>query len=283
MHNIKGSPCTGTPLQEGGIKMAFYAEDFIFNNIPSEFYDLYIGEIDASGTSSTTGSNDVSLLTKKLFRRPVPLFFGAEQTPVLEFALSAYFRSEISAQAYPAVGSWLFGHQNYKVLRICQDDMQNIYFNAFFTSPEIMRIGNMIHGLTTRVICDAPWGWKDSSVYTESWGGIGMSDTISYYNESSNNFYTYPTELKITANSVGGSVTITNQSDSNRQFILTLSGDEVVTINCDLQTISSDSVALPLARFNKNWLRFIKGVNTLLVVGNVASISITSPIAVKVG
>jgi len=263
--------------------MAFYANSFIFDDIPSEFFNLYLGELNGSGESTTSGSNDVSLLTKKLFRRPMPLFFGAEQTPVLQFPLSAYVPGEADAPDYSAVAAWLWGQQNYKVLRICQADMQQVYFNCFLTSPEIVRVGNILRAFTTTVVCDAPWGWKTPSVYTDTYTGYSALETIAYYNESANSFYTYPTELVITANAFGGSISIINQTDSNRQFLLTLSANEVVTMNCDLQIISSSTESYPLSRFNKKWLRFVHGLNTLTVSGNISAISITSPIAVKVG
>ena len=68
----------------------FLARTFIFDDIPSETYNLELGELGNSGEATTSGSNNVELLTKKLFRRPVPLYYGAEQTPVLQFPLSAY-------------------------------------------------------------------------------------------------------------------------------------------------------------------------------------------------
>ena len=67
--------------------MPFYADTMIFNGIPSELYNLYLGEVNDSGEASTETSQDISLLTNKLFRRPVPLFWGAESTPVLTFPL----------------------------------------------------------------------------------------------------------------------------------------------------------------------------------------------------
>jgi len=263
--------------------MPFYGRTFIYNGIPSEFFNCYIGDFGGEGESRTTGSNNVELLTQKLFRRPAPLLFGAEQTPVLTFPLSAYFQTELTAAEYSGVAGWLFGQQEYKPLRICQNDMEDTYFNCFLTEPDILRIGNMIQGFTTTVVCDAPWGWREPKKYSYTYRGATASGTIIFFNESANSFYTYPTELMITANRFGGSVTITNVTDNNRQFYITLSPYEIITMNCDLQFISSSIVTYPLENFNKNWLRFLKGRNDLTVLGNISAISITSPIAVKVG
>lgn len=267
--------------------MAFYARTFIFDGIPSEFYDLYIGEFGGTGDSTSDGSNDVELLTEKLFRRPSPLFFGAEQDPVLDFSLSAYFQRELSAQEYSGVSKWLFGQQKYKVLRICQEDMQQVYFNAFLTAPSIRRIGNMIQGFEAKVICDAPWGWRDSKTYPYVFSDDSVYATTKLFNESTNSFYTYPTTLYFKANLFGGTVKITNLTDDPNELRpmiqINLLPNEQITMNCDLQFIASTLSYYPLQNFNKNWLRFVPGLNNLKIEGSLLELAIVSPIAVKVG
>jgi hypothetical protein len=264
--------------------MAFYATRFIFDEIPSEFYNLYLGEFSGGGEATTATSNDVILLTQKLFRKPTPLFWGTEQTPVLSFPLFVYSPDEITADAFSEISTWLFGQQTYKKLRLCQDDMVETYFNCFLTAPQIIRMGNIIQGFTTTVICDSPWGWKNSKYYDYTYPDqYTITDNIAFFNESANAFYTYPTELVITGNVFGGSITIVNTTDNSRSFELDLVPNEVVTMNCDLQFISSNLVTYPLANFNLNWLRFLPNTNNIVISGNVKELEITMPVAVKVG
>ena len=262
----------------------FYGNSFIYNGIPSEFFNLYIGGLGDSGESTTMGS-DVSLLTQKIFRRPQPFLMGVEQTPVLSFPISAYVPGELDAPEYSAVAVWLFSQQKYKQLRICQEDMQDIYFNVFFTAPEVVRVGNIIRAFNATIVCDSVWGYKSPKSYSYGdYSGYSMSDVIKFINESANSGYTYPKTLTITANVFGGSVTITNLTDNNRQFIFTLSPNEVITLDCDLQIVTSTVESYPLGNFNKHWLRFVRGYNQLLVEGNIKNMSITTnPIEVKVG
>jgi hypothetical protein len=274
--------------------MAFYARTFIFNDVPSEFHNLYLGELGGSGEATTATSSDVSLLTQKLYRRPVPLFYGAEQTPVLQFSLSMYSPNEITAVDFSEISTWLFGQNNYRKLRICQNDMQEVYFNCFLTAPQITRIGNIIQAITCTVICDAPWGWKEpkSITYNYSPNQYSIYADILINNESANGFYTYPTSLIITANVFGETVTIRNVTDNNRDFIYGeinnvpatyLLPNEVLTIDNDLQTISSSLVTYPLENFNKNFLRFVQGTNNLVITGGIQELSLTYPVAVKIG
>jgi len=265
--------------------MAFHAKNFIFDEKPSEFYNIYLGEFNNDSSDiATPSSGDVSLLTQKLFRRPTPLFWGSEQLPVLSFPLALYSPDEISAPAFSEIGTWLFGQMEYKTLRICQNDLFDVFFNCFFAAPQSIRTGNIIRGLSCTVICDSPFGWKTPKYYDYTFTNQYLiTDYVTFFNESADSAYTYPTELIITANIFGGSVTITNITDNSRQFILTLLPNEVVTLDCNHQFISSSLVTYPLYNFNLSWLRFLPGTNTLKIEGNVSEVEITSPVAVKIG
>jgi len=264
--------------------MAFYANTFIFDDIPSEFYNLYFGGFGDSGEAITPTASDISLITQKLFRKPVPLYYGSEQTPVLSFPLSMYSPDEITAQDFSLISSWLFGQMNYVKLRICQSDMSDIYFNCFLTAPMITRVGNIIQGISCTVVCDSPWAWKSPRTYTYTYGDTyNIVETRILLNESANNFYTYPTELIITANTFGGTIHITNMDDDDREFILSLSPNEVLTLDCENKIITSTTTTYPLENFNKNWLRFLRGYNSLEIDGNISELEFTVPVAVKIG
>lgn len=274
--------------------MAFYANTFIFNDVPSEFHNLYIGELGGSGEATTAASSDVTLLTQKIYRRPVPLFYGAEQMPVLQFTLSMYSPAEITAGDFSEISTWLFGQNNYKKLRICQNDMQEVYYNCFLTAPQLTRIGNTIQAITCTVTCDAPWGWKEEEniILNYDPDQYSVYDDILINNESANGFYTYPTSLVIRANVFGETVTIRNVTDSNRDFIYGeinnipptyLLPYEILSINNDLQTISSTLVTYPLENFNKNFLRLVQGTNNLIITGGIQELSLKYQVAAKIG
>ncbi len=265
--------------------MPFLAKTFIYNNIPSEVHNLYLGDVDGEGEISAAGSNSVSLLTQKLFRRPIPLFFGAEQTPCLQFPISAYCPDDLDAPNYSDVSSWLFGQQQYGILRICQNDMLEIYYRCFLINPQITRIGNFIRAFTTTVLCNSPFAWAEPITETHTYNpnAYSITDNITFLNRSANVFYTFPTNVTIVGNIFGGSVSITNISDVNRQFIYILAPNETIVFNCDLQIITSNLVTYPLVNFNKNFLRFVQGINNLIVTGNISSLSISYDVAVKIG
>jgi hypothetical protein len=263
--------------------MSFNAHTFIFNEIPSEFFNAYLGEPNGTGEQYVAAGNDVSLLTQKLYRKPVPLFYGAERTPVLSFPLSVYFPGYITEIEYSSVGAWLFDQNNYRVLQMCQSDMQDIYFNAFLTAPQKIKFGNMVAGVTFTVVCDAPWGWRGTEVKTDiiTYSGAGINEYLTILNPSSDNYYTYPT-MNLSSNIFGGTATITNFSDASRQFSYNFLPQELIIINGNAQTITSSKHAYPLAYFNKKWLRLVRGKNELLVSGPIEAIYMHFSIAIKV-
>ena len=264
--------------------MSFYATEFVIDNISSLNYGITVSSIGDSGESSSSSGSDISLITQKLLRRPVPFLYGVEQTPVLQFPLS--FNSvngEINAVDAYNIEKWLFGHMRYRKLQIMQPDLEGIYYNCFFTEPETQRVGNKLVGYTCTIVCDSPFAWEYERTKTYTFSTPPNSFPITFFNTSDNNYYMFP-KLEITMDNIGGTAQITNVSDSSRIFLLTaLAGSEVITVNNDLQTLVSSTSLLRLSHFNKKWFRMIQGKNNLLVTGNIAQIKLIYQFARKVG
>ena len=174
--------------------MAYYASNFMFDDIPSERFGLIIVS-DDSGESSTNASNNVNLITQEIFRRPKPYFYGVQQTPVLEFPIKFMTTEyEITASDSSIIQQWLFGQMNYKELRILQPDMQDIYYMCFLTDPQIIRIGNIVRGYSCTVKCDSPFAYGEeiNDVIIEN-NADYIDNTYEIENKSENNYYTFPT------------------------------------------------------------------------------------------
>jgi len=275
--------------------MPFIAKNFIFNNIPSQTYGLFFGEIDASGDSTSSASNQISIIQQKIFRNPVPYLYGVEQSEVLEFDVSIMSEAEIPSTKYSEISSWLFGKQNYGILRIMQSDMKGMYYKCFFTEPETIRVGNMIQGFTATVVCDSPWAWREPKTHNYVYvmgdtGQISPGSTGNFvtelYNYSANDYYTLPTSVIIQIGSGGGDIDIINADDNSRISTITgLTHWETITMNSQLQLISSD-VERPesiINNFNLKWLRLVKGNNRIRIRGDVKRLVVVYPVAHKAG
>lgn len=288
--------------------MAFWARNFIFDNISSEFHSLTISS--DSDTESWNASGGVELKTETIYRRPVPFFYGVQHTPVLEIPLTVMTsETEITALKANLIQKWLFGQNNYKKLQILQCDMERYYFNCFLTSPEIIRIGNIIRGFKFTAVCDAPFGWAETVTETfvnpstiKQTPTSDFLNNYSYtiYNQSDFSGYTYPI-LKVTTldtninNDVSSSnlgyFYVDNISDNNRRTgVNTPSYDstktylgtkQYVKMDNSLQTFNvyDSSGIVPgntniFKNFNKKFFRLVPGYNELRLYGAIKQLDI---------
>lgn len=263
--------------------MAFYGRSFIYDGVPSETYGLYISYIDSNAVNTSMGSSSVDIREETIFRRPTPYFYGSTPSPKLSFDMSVFSEQEIDAHTFELIQKWLFSAREYKNLQIDQPDIQDVYFKAILNKPEIVRVGNLLQGLSFTVECNSPFAFKFPKVTTYTYVVSVVDSTETFYNESDDaGDYLYPTSMVITMNTEGGDVTITNTQDSNRVVSFTsLLPSEVLTISPSLQTISSSTGLLRLSNSNKKFLRLVNGLNSLRIQGNVASVVMTNEFIVK--
>lgn len=260
--------------------MAFYGKSFVFDGIPSELYNLTISSLSGEETSRVA---DVELITTKIYRRPTEYLYGVSQNPVLQFPIVFHTPENLSAEDFGNVSAWLFGQQNYKKLQIFQDDMYDMYFNCFLVQPELIRVGNIIRGVKAVVRCDSPFAYTFPQTAEYTYGSPPSSSAIIFTNYSQNSFYIYP-EIQFTMTASGGNLSITNTTDSGRIFSFTgLAANEVITVNNDLQIITSSLSLLRLPLFNKKFFRLLPGKNVLSVTGSITNLKITYSFAKKIG
>ncbi|MFZ2992542.1 MAG: phage tail domain-containing protein [Microgenomates group bacterium] len=262
--------------------MSFYGANFIYNNIISSEYGLHIS---SAGESDSTDGSDVELYTQELYRRPKLYLLGVQQTPVLKMPITINVEHEISAIEDSVISNWLFGGLSYKKLQIIQPDMQYVYYNCIFTGKKTERVGNIIRGYSGEIVCDSPFAWEYPKTISYNYGTstYTVNDSITINNDSDNADYTYPS-VTFKMNSFGGNLSIINTSESSRTFTFTgLSPSEQITVDNDLQIITSNMRTNAFPYFtNYKWLRYIKGNNNFTISGNIESISFTHQFAKKI-
>jgi hypothetical protein len=256
--------------------MAFFGRSFVYGGVVSDYYGLSIGELDASGANESMGSSGMEIKEQKIFRRPTPFFLGATPSPKLSFSMSAFSEDEITADFFALIQKIFFSSRTYKKLQILQDDVAEIYFDCILNDPKIIRVGNLLRGISFTVNCSSPFAFNFPKTTTYTYTTPVVNNTVVFNNSSDDNdSYLYPSNI-ITMNSFGGNMSITNLSDSNRVFQFTgLSANEVITIDNSLQTLTSSTGLKRLSTFNNHYLRLIPGLNSLRIQGSVASVTMT--------
>lgn len=260
--------------------MSFYAKDFIFNNIMSQSLGLTISS-DGAEDANDAGSN-VEPVIIKIFRRPTNYLVGVEQGPVLTFPVSFNSENKINAVFAARIERILFGQMFYKKLQVIQPDTSMYYWNCFLESPKRKRVGGEIVGYSATVTCDSPWA---KSFPRDTLITLNPPTPLTYNlnNRSGNNDYTYP-KVEFQMSNAGGYLLINNVTDSRGFYISGLAPNEIITIDNDLQIITSslnDTNRLP--NFNKNWFREVPDLNVLNISGNAKYIKITQTDAQKIG
>lgn len=262
----------------------FHAYEFIFDGVPSHMYDLKITSFDDTGVSSGVGSSNVDILSQTVLRKSKAYYLGRTQHTVLEFSLTFGRAAPISGMDRDLISKWLFGRSGYKKLEILQDDLNGAYFNCFLTNPEPVYVGNVNYGFNCTIVCDSPWAYTYEKVVSGTIGATG-SAVFTIHNDSSEDDYLYPNLVLVSGNGSGSWISITNASDSNREFRLTdISPTYTINVNNDLQILSTSTSALILDKFNKNWFRLKPRANEITIVAEEdATYSISRTERIKIG
>jgi len=256
----------------------------MYDSIPSETFNLEILGLDTTGAESPNdGSGKLSIVEQYIYGRPKPYFYGVYFNSRLSFPVSFFSPTEVTAVDLSYIQRWLFARSGYKQLAIIQPDMDDVYFNCILTDPQVVRRGNLIYGVNGTVNCDSEFAWTYPKTLSYSYSSAPSGSGLIFYNNSHYDGYLYPS-MTFTMKSGGGDLTITNTSDNSRQFIFTsLGSGEIITIDNDKKIISSSLGYRRLANFNKNFMRFVPGVNSLSITGNIGAMTITYQFARRLG
>jgi phage-related protein len=162
-----------------------------------------------------------------------------------------------------------------------QCDLDDVYFNCFLLEPKLITVGNIPHGFTCRVECDAPWAWefpRKSTFVTQA-----VETNLEFYNNSDDSEYLYPI-INFTLDMNTTNISVVNADDDNRATsFVNLNPNEKIYLNNDLEIITSSTGLNRLPRFNGKWFRFVQGLNRIKIVGGLSSVEVAYQFARKVG
>lgn len=254
--------------------MAFYGETFSFDGVSCETYELMMYEVggsDAQGATKFAGTQ--SIVEEYLPSRWKPLFIGTRYENKLEFSITfGVNQTRIDEGKYLSrtelanIAAWLTGHSNYKYLSIGQDDMSSYRYKCFVTQLTTIDYGSVPWAITATIVCDSPFGYMLPRTYTYT---ISGSQTITFNNLSNVGKYYMP-KITFIPNDNDAGLIIRNLSDKDREFQFYSFPGAVTKIYIDNENcLITNSADLNLYKyFNFNFLRLIKGTNTLEVEGN---------------
>jgi len=238
--------------------------DLIFAYIDTDYSDV---QVEGSYKYETVKTPRENILYIQNVQMDSPLSFEGEIVREGE----PFTDSEIQE-----ITNWLFNRNNYKKLEIIDDTTDNeytgTYYNCILTSESSLRYGDGQHGFKFTVNCNAPYGFEFEK--TQSYTSLQDGSTIDFYNNSDNvDGYLRPT-IKFTTGTVGGNVSITNNTNNSVVTFTGLNASEIILVDKFSQVISSTGLSRFSNFTNHKNLLLSNGKNTLQITGNITSLDI---------
>lgn len=164
---------------------------------------------------------------------------------------------------------WL-NSKTYEKFKPIYDDASyaDVYFHGTFTSLSAISVGKDVVGMTLTFTPNSPFGYEDEK---EIYVSIDSSSSnFTFYNDSDEVGYLYPTLFEITFKE-DCDLTIINSLDAKNTVIKNCKNGEIITMDCENKVITSSKSHVSLYNdFNYNFPRF---VNTLEECENTLNVS----------
>lgn len=256
--------------------MAFYGSEFIFDDIPCSVFGLMVYHFGSNSQSDVDFQNG-DIIEDRIPGRYDALTYGVVQNKPLEYTLifganmeSIDHNAHIDRYEVEEIAAWLTGHQQRKWLTIVQDDMDAFRYKCLISELRLITYGDVPWAFSCKVSCDSPFGYTFPEEFTFEIGS-GETQTVELFNRSSYRGYLRP-EIEITVDG-GGSLTITNITDDNREFKFTSlaapSNGEERKIHINNKngkiTDSDGDESMLYSKFNMRFFRLVRGMNTLSI------------------
>ena len=261
--------------------MGFFGSHFSFNGIPCEEFGLAIYDIsgNSQGDSGMVASVG-EVIEDWIPSRSKSFFYGIKQNTPLSFKMVFGVNPELNQQnEFPTmddyldrweiseINNWLTGHSDSrKWLEIEQPDMETVRFLCAITDLEIITHAWYPWAFSCTVTCDSPYGYMFPKVF--SYNCVGET-TVTLRNKSSVNEFYYP-RMTITPRGVS-KISIVNQSDKNREFLLNnlpITSGTIIEVDNERGIIKTSDGRNIYDYFNFQFFRLKPGNNKLVLSGD---------------
>lgn len=246
--------------------MSFYGTSFIFDGIPCEEFGLVLYDIESHEQEDGTIGSAVEVSEDRLWGNPNPIHYGTSENEALEIKLVCIVpESDKRLDRFDVakIAGWL-KKPSYRVLKIVQPDMEQYFYKCIFTELNPVKVGLKTIGIEAVALCDGPYAYMCPKMSEYICNG---TSTILFFNDSNVNRYYYP---KIVVSTNGGTISVVNEMDQNREMKINNLPSKEWTISVDGNSgiIKAQDETNMYQYFNFNFLRLVRGDNKLILNGN---------------
>ena len=244
----------------------FEALTFDFANNNSVNFDIFINDFDIpAGWRTEPAGNNIGIVSDSIPRRAEQYIYGITQNSVQQFNIIISSPSPKSRAEIDRIMTWLIQPMP-QYLCINQPDMIFYRYHGFFTNPQTISTSNMPLGLQFTFVSTSPFAYTFPKIDKLN---ITAPLTYTFNNESGDANYLFP-KLIMQPSNITQVFSIINNSDNGREFRFNFvspfpNGNEIITVDNKHQVIQSSNgfSRQRFNQFNLNWLRFVRGANSL--------------------
>lgn len=266
-----------------------YGSHFEYGGVSSRQYNLIIANIDTKRLTTLSGNREgITIFSKREKKNYLigddytksPLSFDIEIVTEDGRRLEPVERRQIER--------WLFGKRVYRKLYfdVADDEFAETYeyidgkclrcyLNCRFNNPEKIEYQDGVVGYKATIEADSDMFWQDETVklYSVNNKTTSSSSIVTVDVDTDLDEYIYP-KVTIEMGSTGGDIIIANNSDDSTRFtkFTDIGAYATLIMKGELNYISGEYYE----KFEKrNFIRLLNGENKLMVMGNIASITIS--------
>jgi hypothetical protein len=237
--------------------------DFIFANQSSQEFGVKMGFIGSNNRD--TNDEQLNVIQTKNVVQEVFNYHGKYNSDPLKFKISVFDEggNYIDADRQEDLKNWLI-RDDFSWLIVDQDDLYDKQFRATAISAGLEDIGLRNAGLTVEFTCDCnhAWGVLQTKNYSST-----TSSTVFFINNAKFNKYILCPQITISPNA-NGNISIKNNTTNKTMTFNNCLSTETIYVDCRNKMINSTSGRNLLNDFNKIFLSFLQGSNSITLTGN---------------
>lgn len=269
--------------------MAFYGCDFTFNGHKASDFGMMVYNIGSYGQDDVDFSVG-EIVEDRISRRHDSLLYGLVQNEPLQFTLVFGIDPDdlkgeecLTREQIADITKWLTGHQEYKILTIDQDDMDDYRYHAMVTGLRLIAEGGLPVAFSAEISCDSPFAYQIPVTYTVTTAGGDGYLHIDYPAMTNNVFYPV-IDVGLTSATY---IRFVNTDDSGRIMLIDnipSGGSISIHIDCQNQIITASDGYNLYPGFNMKFLRLVPGENDIhITTDGTAEVSTICEYPVNIG
>lgn len=245
--------------------MSINAYDIIFDNISSTNFGLMIAYFNGEEQKENTVAEHEYDTYQSSFGDLKILKTIEKGTR--EFEITLVRETPIELYEIDRIFKWLMPRdEKFRKLYINDPTYQGFYYNCKISKIVDVPINGFPYAIKCTVLCQSQYAYSNDKKMTCISPTLPLTFTM--INDSSKKLNP---SFKFKCNLANGNISLKNNTTNEIMALTDLTLNEIVIIDYKERTISSDKNPLVLNKFNKKFLSFKQGVNSLTLSGDVSS------------